>query len=204
MRNLLEPAAARQIISHAWPGLAAGDGGCRSTHSGAAESGHNALAVERGGRIELRAEREEALVIEVADSGPDAGKVNAIFEPYYTIQARAAASGCGCAANYLSTAAPFRRQRAVGGAVFMRLPFRRGRADGQIKINILVVDDERGLCRACRKPAVKATWTRPTTPHRPETQQQRLNLVITDMKMPGLDGMEFLRRAKPRADTRSF
>jgi DNA-binding NtrC family response regulator len=71
------------------------------------------------------------------------------------------------------------------------------------KINILVVDDERGLCAGVQEAlgregyAVDAVNDASAALQR--TQERLYNLVITDVRMPGLDGLELLRQVKARS-----
>ncbi len=71
------------------------------------------------------------------------------------------------------------------------------------KINILVVDDERGLCAGVQESlrregyAVDAANDGPTAL---QLAQGRLyNLILTDVKMPGLDGLELFRQVQARS-----
>ncbi len=68
------------------------------------------------------------------------------------------------------------------------------------KINILVVDNERGLCAGVQEALQREGYAVEATddPRRAiELTAQRLyNLVLTDVKMPGLDGLELLRQIK--------
>jgi DNA-binding NtrC family response regulator len=76
------------------------------------------------------------------------------------------------------------------------------------QINILVVDDERGLCAGVQEAlkregyAVDAVNDAPTAL---KLVSERLyNLVITDMKMPGMTGMQLLMEAKQKSRDTMF
>ena len=68
------------------------------------------------------------------------------------------------------------------------------------KINILVVDDERGLCAGVQEAlrregyAVDAANDAPTGLRLMD--ERRYNLVLTDVRMPGMSGLELLREAR--------
>jgi DNA-binding NtrC family response regulator len=71
------------------------------------------------------------------------------------------------------------------------------------KINILVVDDERGLCAGVQEALQREGYTVDTALDANMALKlagQRLySLVITDVRMPGLDGLELLRQVKSRS-----
>src|SRR5262245_17048433 len=71
------------------------------------------------------------------------------------------------------------------------------------KINILVVDDERGLCagvqEALRREGYTVDAATDVDAVRKLVTQRLYNLVITDVKMPELDGLELLRQVKARS-----
>ena len=76
------------------------------------------------------------------------------------------------------------------------------------KINILVVDDERGLCAGIQE-ALKREGYVVDAAHDASTalelMEDRLyNLVVTDMKMPGMDGMELFERARQKSRDTQF
>jgi DNA-binding NtrC family response regulator len=76
------------------------------------------------------------------------------------------------------------------------------------KINILVVDDERGLCAGVEEALQREGYTVDAASDADSALKlagRRLyNLVITDVKMPGLDGMELLRQVKARSRDTQF
>src|SRR6266705_2978969 len=76
------------------------------------------------------------------------------------------------------------------------------------KINILVVDDERGLCAGVQEALQREGYTvdaANNTDAALKLADGRLyNLIITDVKMPGLDGLELLRRVKARSRDTMF
>jgi DNA-binding NtrC family response regulator len=68
------------------------------------------------------------------------------------------------------------------------------------KVHILVVDDERGLCAGVQE-ALQREGYAVEAAHDSDsalalTAKRLYNLVITDVKMPGLDGLELLRQVK--------
>jgi len=71
------------------------------------------------------------------------------------------------------------------------------------KVNILVVDDERGLCagvqEALRREGYSVDAAHDADAALKLTAQCLYNLVITDVKMPGLDGVELLRQVQGRS-----
>jgi len=76
------------------------------------------------------------------------------------------------------------------------------------KINILVADDERGLCAGVQEALqregyiVDAAYDAESAL---KLAERRLyNLVITDVKMPGLDGLELLRQIKAKSHDTQF
>ena len=76
------------------------------------------------------------------------------------------------------------------------------------KINILVVDDERGLCAGVQEALKREGYTVDAANDARAALQlleDRLyNLVITDIKMPGLGGLELLKEAKQRSGDALF
>jgi DNA-binding NtrC family response regulator len=68
------------------------------------------------------------------------------------------------------------------------------------KISILVVDDERGLCagvqEVLRREGYSVDAANDADTALKLTGQRLYNLVITDVKMPGLDGLELMTRVK--------
>ncbi len=76
------------------------------------------------------------------------------------------------------------------------------------KIKILVVDDERGLCVGVQEALTREGYAVDAATDAAaalKLAQERLyNLVITDVKMPGLDGTELLRQVKARSRDTMF
>jgi DNA-binding NtrC family response regulator len=76
------------------------------------------------------------------------------------------------------------------------------------KIKILVVDDERGLCAGVQEALqregyiVDAAYDAESALNLAE--RRLYNLVIADMKMPGLDGLELLRQIKAKSRDTQF
>src|SRR2546426_4177796 len=71
------------------------------------------------------------------------------------------------------------------------------------KVNILVVDDERGPCAGVQE-ALGREGYRVDAANDPATalnlaEHRLYNLVITDIRMPGIDGMELLRQVKAKS-----
>jgi DNA-binding NtrC family response regulator len=70
------------------------------------------------------------------------------------------------------------------------------------RIKILVVDDERGLCAGVREALQREGYTVDAANDASTALQlvaKRLfNLIITDVKMPGMSGLEFLQEVKSR------
>jgi len=68
------------------------------------------------------------------------------------------------------------------------------------KGEILIVDDEVVVCESCRRILEKVGYTVETTTNSREAleriKQKLFDVVIVDLKMPQIDGMEFLRRVK--------
>ena len=71
------------------------------------------------------------------------------------------------------------------------------------KINILVVDDERGLCAGVQEALRREGYAVDAANDGPAALQlvgERLyNLVLTDMKMPGMSGLELFKQAKAKS-----
>jgi len=71
------------------------------------------------------------------------------------------------------------------------------------KIKILVVDDEQGLCagvqEALRREGYVVDATTDPQAALKLTQERLFNLVISDIKMPGLGGLELLTRVRERS-----
>jgi DNA-binding NtrC family response regulator len=76
------------------------------------------------------------------------------------------------------------------------------------KISILVVDDERGLCAGVQEALRREGYTVDAATDSDAVLKlvaQRLyNLVITDVRMPQLDGLELLRQVKGRSRDTQF
>src|SRR6516164_8622350 len=76
------------------------------------------------------------------------------------------------------------------------------------KIKILVVDDEQGLCagvqEALRREGYVVDATTDSMAALKMAQSRLYNLVITDMKMPGLSGMELLVQVRAQAKDTLF
>jgi two-component system response regulator HydG len=70
---------------------------------------------------------------------------------------------------------------------------------------ILVVDDEESNLRVLNRLLVKAGYTVSTASSGPEAldllREERPELLLTDLKMPGMDGLELLRAARTVAPT---
>jgi DNA-binding NtrC family response regulator len=76
------------------------------------------------------------------------------------------------------------------------------------KINILVVDDERGLCAGIQEALKREGYAVDAANSGPAALQRmadRLyNLVLTDMKMPEMTGLQFFREARQRSRDTQF
>ena len=76
------------------------------------------------------------------------------------------------------------------------------------KVKILVVDDERGLCagvqEALRREGYVVDATTEPQAALKLTQERLFNLVISDIKMPGLSGLELLERVRERSHDTLF
>ncbi len=76
------------------------------------------------------------------------------------------------------------------------------------KINVLVVDDERGLCagvqEALEREGYRVDAATDADAAVKLAAQRLYNLVITDVKMPGIDGLELLREVKQRSRDTQF
>ncbi|HXR08969.1 MAG TPA: sigma-54 dependent transcriptional regulator [Candidatus Acidoferrum sp.] len=76
------------------------------------------------------------------------------------------------------------------------------------KINILVVDDERGLCAGVQEALRREGYVVDAANDGPAALQlvgERLyNLVLTDMKMPGMSGLELFKQAKEKSRDTMF
>jgi len=76
------------------------------------------------------------------------------------------------------------------------------------KINILVVDDERGLCAGVQEALRREGYAVDAANDGPAALQlvgERLyNLVLTDMKMPGMSGLELFKQAKEKSRDTMF
>jgi CheY-like chemotaxis protein/glycine cleavage system H lipoate-binding protein len=70
---------------------------------------------------------------------------------------------------------------------------------------ILLVDDEIGICKSCsmllRRSGYDVEYVLNAEEGLKKFQEGNHLLVITDMKMPGMDGMEFMRRIKAQNAT---
>jgi len=71
------------------------------------------------------------------------------------------------------------------------------------RVNILVVDDERGLCagiqEALRREGYTVEAANDAAGALHWTENRLFNIVLTDVKMPGLDGLELVRRVKGKS-----
>src|SRR5215468_1558049 len=71
------------------------------------------------------------------------------------------------------------------------------------KINLLVVDDERGLCAGVQEALQREGYAVDAANDAARalelTAHRLYNLVIADIRMPGADGLELLRRVKARS-----
>ena len=76
------------------------------------------------------------------------------------------------------------------------------------KISILVVDDERGLCAGVQEALKREGYAVDAANEAPAALKligERLyNLVITDMKMPEMSGMQLLKEAKQQSRDTMF
>src|SRR3974377_263817 len=100
-------------------------------------------------------------------------------------------------------AARCQRRTRPGGARFS--PFAcpgkgRARKVDRAKIKILVVDDEQGLCagvqEALRREGYVVDATTDPQAALKLAQERLFNLVISDIKMPGLSGLELLKQVR--------
>ncbi len=70
------------------------------------------------------------------------------------------------------------------------------------KIHVLVVDDEQGLCAGLQEALRREGYQVDATTDAPTAltmcQERLYNLVLTDLKMPGMSGLDFLARARAR------
>ena len=71
------------------------------------------------------------------------------------------------------------------------------------RVNVLVVDDEKGLCSGIQEALRREGYTVDAANDAASalrlTQSRLFNLVITDVKMPGLDGLELVRQVKAKS-----
>jgi DNA-binding NtrC family response regulator len=71
------------------------------------------------------------------------------------------------------------------------------------RINILVVDDERGLCAGVQEALKREGYAVDAVNDAPAAlkliSQRLYNLVLTDMKMPGMSGLQLLKEAKEKS-----
>jgi len=71
------------------------------------------------------------------------------------------------------------------------------------RVNILVADDERGLCsgiqEALRREGYTVEAANDAAGALRRTETRLFNIVLTDVKMPGLDGLELVRRVKAKS-----
>jgi DNA-binding NtrC family response regulator len=71
------------------------------------------------------------------------------------------------------------------------------------RVNVLVVDDEKGLCSGLQEALRREGYTVDAANDAASalrlTQSRLFNLVITDVKMPGLDGLELVRQVKAKS-----
>lgn len=75
-------------------------------------------------------------------------------------------------------------------------------------IRILVVDDEQGLCaglqEALRREGYQVDGTTDPLAALKLTQERAYHLVLTDLKMPGLSGLEFMNQVRARTPATAF
>ena len=75
-----------------------------------------------------------------------------------------------------------------------------GPADGDLKTQILILDDEPIVCKRLKPAFQKAGYEVETFTESASAmeriEQKRFHIVITDLKMKGVDGMHFLSRIK--------
>ncbi len=75
-------------------------------------------------------------------------------------------------------------------------------------INLLVVDDERGLCagvqEALRREGFAVEAVNDSESALKLVHSRLYNLIITDVKMPGMDGLELLRQVRERSPDTLF
>ena len=73
---------------------------------------------------------------------------------------------------------------------------------GKSNVKILVVDDEQGLCAGLQEALRREGYLVDATTDSPEAlelaRQRLYNLVISDIKMPGLNGLELLSQVRAR------
>jgi DNA-binding NtrC family response regulator len=76
------------------------------------------------------------------------------------------------------------------------------------RIKVLVVDDERGLCAGIQEALKREGYLVDAANDAPtalEMMGERLyNLVVSDMKMPGMSGLQFLKEAKQKSRDTMF
>jgi signal transduction histidine kinase/CheY-like chemotaxis protein len=177
----------------------------------------------QAGRIEVQSRRDAEgwVVLEVRDNGPGIPTAirSKIFDPFFTTKGAEQGTGLGLALVHgivTSHGGKIELLAEQAGAAF-RLSFPAGTPQARASVEpatpapehrrarILVVDDEeplaRLLCEALAADGHETIWARDGRQALGHLGRERFDLVLSDLKMPGMDGVrlfEELCRAHPR------
>ena len=182
----------------------------------------NAVSATRGGgTITVRVERDETqahLVIEDTGHGMDGDTAKRAFDPFFTTRGDDGAEGLGLSAVYgvvqqLGGTVTLTSVPGTGTSVIVSLPRLRGSGDPRAvtrgeRQTILVVEDEeavrRTACRALEVQGYRVIAATNGVEALTVLQGQRVDLVLTDMVMPVMDGATLFRTARQRGLTVPF
>lgn len=147
--------------------------------------------------------------VRVADQGPGvSGEVaDRIFEPFFSTKGEGTGFGLPLALSTVEEprrdprARGFGERRRGGGLRGRAAP---GRGGGFVSERILVVDDDRSIRRTLGEHLSEAGYEVRTTSSAEEAlaclEDFDPALVVTDVRMPGMDGVELLRRVRHGSD----
>ena len=175
----------------------------------------HAMQEQGGGRLTVRARRDgDAVVVEVADSGPgmDGETRGHVFEPFFTTKANGTGLGLAIvrqAAEAHGGSVEVESAPGAGATFRVRLPRRarrrrrpdRGRQRVSEKPNLMVVDDldsARQMVKRVLGRSYAVFDFASVAEAVPALDRARFDAIVTDLRMPGVDGIEGLRRFKAK------